>query len=238
MRGGITWPVNVTQVYRACERLAMCSKAGRSNVGGTAREPATLMTVSRETTERLGAFLALLRRWNRTLNLVSKSDLEGDLTERHVMQSLALLPHFPRGTDRFIDLGSGGGFPALPIAITSGYHVDLIESDQRKAAFLETALATLNIVGTVWPQRIEACHVPPAHCVTARALAALPQLLGYANPLLHPGGVALFLKGDRAEAEIATARQHWEMQVDVIDLDPKGSRILKISRLEPADDPA
>jgi 16S rRNA (guanine527-N7)-methyltransferase len=238
MRGGITWPVNVMTLYRACERLAMCSSAGRVIEGGTARDPATLMTVSRETLERLDAFLALLKRWNRTLNLVSRSDLEGDLTGRHVAQSLALLPYFPAGTDRFIDLGSGGGFPALPIAIASGYHVDLIESDQRKAAFLQTALASLRIRGTVWAERIETCQVRPANCVTARALAPLSQLLEYANPLLQPGGVALLLKGDRAEAEMATARQHWDMQVEVVDLDSKGSRILKISRLEPADDPA
>jgi 16S rRNA (guanine527-N7)-methyltransferase len=200
--------------------------------------PATLVDVPRETLERMDAFLALLKRWNRTLNLVSKSDLQGDLTARHITQSIALIPHFPPGTDRFIDLGSGGGFPALPIAIASNIHVDLIESDQRKAAFLETALASLAIHGTVWAQRIEACQVPPARCVTARALAPLPQLLGYASPLLQSDGIALFLKGDRAEAEIAAARQDWNMQVELIDLNPKGSRILKISRLEPADDPA
>ncbi len=196
------------------------------------------MNVPRETLERLDTYLTLLKRWNRTLNLVSKSDVDGDLTNRHIAQSLALIQHFPASTDRFIDLGSGGGFPALPIAIVGGYHVDLIESDQRKAAFLETALASLALRGTVWAQRIEACQVTPANCVTARALAPLPQLLAYANALLQPGGTALFLKGNRAEAEIAVARLHWNMQVDLIDLDPKGSRILKISRLEPANDPS
>jgi 16S rRNA (guanine527-N7)-methyltransferase len=194
------------------------------------------MNVPRETLERLDAFLALLKRWNRTLNLVSKADLDGDLSGRHVAQSLALIPHFPAGTDRFIDLGSGGGFPALPIAIASGYYVDMVESDQRKAAFLETALASLGLRGTVWAQRIEACTVPPANCLTARALAPLPQLLAYTNPLLRPGGIALFLKGDRAEAEIAAALRQWTMEVELIDPEPKGSRILKISRLEPADD--
>jgi 16S rRNA (guanine527-N7)-methyltransferase len=196
------------------------------------------MNVPRETLERLDEFIGLLKRWNQTLNLVSKTDLKGDLTARHVGQSLAMIPHFPPGIDRFIDIGSGGGFPAIPIAIAGGCHVDLVEADQRKAAFLETALATLGIRGKVWPERIEACKVPPTQCVTARALAALPELLGYTNRLLQPGGIALFLKGDRVEAEIEAARQRWKMQVELFELQPKGSRILKISRLEPADDPS
>jgi 16S rRNA (guanine527-N7)-methyltransferase len=194
------------------------------------------MTVPRETQERLEAYVALLKRWNRTLNLVSRTDLDGDLSQRHIAQSLALIPHFPAGTERFIDLGSGGGFPALPIAIAAGHYVDLIESDQRKAAFLETALANLGLRGMVWAQRIEASMVPPAKCITARALAALPQLLGYTHRLLQPNGIALFLKGARVEAEIEVARHNWSMRIDLIDSEPKGSRILKISRLEPADD--
>ena len=196
------------------------------------------MNVPRETLERLDAFVALLRHWNRTLNLVSRADLESDLTHRHMTQSLALVPHVPPGTDRFIDLGSGGGFPALPLAIATGLHVDLVESDRRKAAFLQTALATLQLRGHVWNQRIEACTTPPAACVTARALASLPQLLAYAYPLMQPGGVALFLKGDRVEAEIAAAQSSWRMQIELTDTEPKGSRILKVSRLEPAHDPS
>lgn len=194
------------------------------------------LNVPRETQDRLAAFTALLRRWNRTLNLVSKTELERDITERHIAQSIAMIPLFPSGVDRFIDLGSGGGFPAIPIAIATGFHVDMIESDQRKAAFLETTLATLNLRGTVWTQRIEASTVTPAQCVTARALAALPQLLSYTSRHLQPGGVALFLKGDRVEEEIVAARACWVFQSELANLPTKGSRILKISRLEPRHD--
>jgi 16S rRNA (guanine527-N7)-methyltransferase len=197
-----------------------------------------LINVPRETLERLDAFVGLLRHWNRALNLVSRADLQGDLTHRHIAQSLALVPHLPSGLDRLIDLGSGGGFPALPIAIATGHHIDLVESDQRKAAFLETALAKLGLRGTVWNQRIEACTAPAALCVTARALASLPQLLAYTHPLLQSDGIALFLKGDRAETEIAASQNAWRMQLELFDTEPKGSRILKISRLEPAHDPS
>jgi len=200
--------------------------------------PAPLASVPRETQERLDAFVGLLIRWNRTVNLVSKADLEQSFGERHVAQSLALIAHIPSKIDRFIDLGSGGGFPALPIAIATGLHVDLIESDHRKGAFLETALATLGVRGKVWAERIETCQVPPAKCVTARALAPLPLLLTYAYPLLQPDGIALFLKGDRVEAEIHAAQTEWQMQTHLINSGPNGSRILKISRLEPAHDPS
>ncbi len=200
--------------------------------------PGSLASVPRETLERLDAFVSLLSRWNRTLNLVSKADLEQNFGDRHLAQSLALITYIPAGTDRFIDLGSGGGIPALPIAIATGLHVDLVESDRRKAAFLETALATLGVRGRVWAQRIETCQVAPAKCVTARALAPLPLLLTYTHPLLQPDGVALFLKGDHAEAEIQTAQTKWQMQADLIPSGPNGSRILKISRLKPAHDPS
>lgn len=190
-------------------------------------------SVPRETQDRLQAYIELLRRWNSTLNLVSKADLLGDLHGRHIEQSIAMIPLIPPGATRFIDLGSGGGFPAIPIAIATGMHVDLVESDHRKAAFLETALATLELSGRVWIERIEASAVLPARCVTARALAALPQLLAYTKPLLEPGGVALFLKGDRLEQEINDAQNNWNFQADLTDLPTKGSRILKISRLEP-----
>jgi 16S rRNA (guanine527-N7)-methyltransferase len=200
--------------------------------------PASPTNVPRETQERLDEFVSLLSRWNRTLNLVSKADIAHGIGERHIAQSLVLVDYLPQGLDRFIDLGSGGGFPALPIAIATGVYVDLVESDHRKGAFLETALTVLGVRGKVWAQRIEVCQVPPAKCVTARALAPLPLLLSYTYPLLQPDGVALFLKGDRAEAEIDAARANWQMQADIIDSVPNGSRILKISRLKPGHDPS
>ena len=194
--------------------------------------------VPRETLERLDRLKALLVKWSQSLNLVSKGDLQHHLSTRHIAQSLTLIPHIPPAATRFIDLGSGGGFPALPIAIATGLFVDLVESDQRKSAFLETALATLQLRGRVWPARIEACTVPPALCVTARALAPLPRLLAYTCPKLESGGTALFLKGDDADAEIAEARMHWTMQIDITAPDENSSRILKISRLKPAHDRA
>lgn len=190
--------------------------------------------VSRETQARLGEYIALLGRWNRTLNLVSRAELAAGLRERHITESLGIIQHMPADCTRFIDLGSGGGFPAIPIAIVTGIHADLIEADRRKAAFLETVLATLGLRGTVWADRIETCQVRPSACITARAVASLPALLDYAAPHLLPDGVIVLLKGTRLDAELDEARTRWTMQTDITAPWPAGSRILKISRLKPA----
>lgn len=194
------------------------------------------IAVSRETQERLDSFLRLLGRWGSTLNLVSKADLATGLAARHLRESLSLIEYLPPGISRIVDLGSGGGFPAIPLAISTGLHIDMIEADLRKAAFLENALATLGLPGTVWPDRIETTLAPQAQCVTARALAPLPTLLGYVHRLLSPGGVALLLKGERAEAEIAAARPSWRMNVEIFAPggDNNRPRLLKVSGLEPA----
>ena len=192
-----------------------------------------MVTVSRETQQRLDAFMQLLRHWSQTINLVSKADLAGKLQERHIADSLALVPHLPPQGNNLVDIGSGGGLPAIPIAIATGRCVHLVEADHRKAAFLETALATLGIKGAVWADRIETTLAPPAGCVTARALAPLPVLLGYAHRLLLPGGTALFLKGEQVEAEIVAARMSWRMDVVILPGSMPRTRILKVSSLEP-----
>ena len=161
------------------------------------------MPVSRET--RMARYLDLLDRWGASLNLVSARDRLR--LEAHVSDSLTLLPHLPSGLDRLIDLGSGQGFPAIPVAIESGIAIALIEADRRKAAFLTTVLATLQIPGTVSASRIENTVLEPARCVTARALAPLSWLVGAAKPFLAEDGYCLFLKGPAATGELLTARK-------------------------------
>lgn len=104
-----------------------------------------------------------------------------------------------------IDLGSGAGFPGLVLAIATGVHFHLVESDRRKAAFLAEAARAASAPATVHTARIEHATLPKVHVITARALAPLTRLLAYTNPHLHPDGVALFLKGEHVEAELAEA---------------------------------
>lgn len=164
---------------------------------------------------KLQAFLELLRRWNRSVNLVSRAD-ESVLWERHVLDSLQLAPLIPPGVERAIDLGSGAGFPGLVLAIETGIRFDLIEADQRKAAFLREAARVAGATVQVHACRIEACRIPPAPLVTARALAPLPKLLGLAAPLLSGGGICLFLKGANANIELTAAAAEWHMRVESV----------------------
>ena len=196
--------------------------------------PAEVEGVSRETRERLTAYVDLLLRWQRTINLISPRDIEQVWT-RHIADSLQLAPLILPRTDRAIDLGSGAGLPGLVLAITTGLPFDLIEADHRKAAFLREAARLTGAAATVHATRIESAAVAPAKLVTARALAPLATLLGWASPLLAPGGICLFPKGRGAEDELTGAAAQWQMQIQRTPsrTDPSAT-ILRISEISPA----
>ncbi len=162
---------------------------------------------------RLQVFADLLLRWNASLNLIAPRDAEV-VRERHIEDSLQLVPLMPAGVERGIDLGTGGGFPGLILAIATGVPFDLIESDRRKASFLRTAALETGAPATVHCCRIEDAPLAPAPLVTARALAPLPRLLPLAARVLTPNGVCLLLKGARAEEELAAAGKDWTMKVE------------------------
>jgi len=187
--------------------------------------------VSRETKERLTAFVTLLLSWNRTINLISKRD-EAQLWDRHVVDSLNLLQHLPPRFTSAIDLGSGGGFPGIVLAIASNRPFTLIEADQRKAAFLREAARVCGAPVTVLGVRVEKALVAAAPVVTARALAPIKTLLAWAAPILAPDGICLFPKGRTVGEELTEARREWRMRVEQwpSPLDP-AARILRLSEI-------
>jgi 16S rRNA (guanine527-N7)-methyltransferase len=163
---------------------------------------------------KLDSFLNLLWRWNGRINLVA--DREPDTIRfRHIDDSLQLLPLIPPGDGPMADLGSGGGFPGLILALATGRETHLVESDRRKAAFLTEAAARLGLAKVrVHATRIEQAALPPVAVLTARALAPLTDLLPHAARLLAPGGVAIFPKGRSAEGELTEALRGWHLQVE------------------------
>lgn len=165
--------------------------------------------------EKLTRYAELLARWNRTIRLVSAQDVPAIWT-RHILDSLQILPFLPAGLTGAIDLGSGGGLPGLVLALASGVPFHLVEADARKAAFLKEAAHATGAPVTVHAQRIEQVSLTPSPFVTARALAPLPKLLSLAAPLLAPGGLCLFPKGQSFDAEIAEARQSWTMTIETV----------------------
>ena len=178
-----------------------------------AAEFRTAFDVSRETMARLEIHLALLTRWNAKINLVSRASLE-QVWDRHFADSAQLWRLRPPSARLWLDLGSGAGFPGLVIAAFAAdqapeLEVHLVESDQRKAAFLETVVRTAELRATVLAERVETLAAASADVVSARALAPLGTLLEMAENHRRPGGIGLFPKGASVHKEIAEASAHW-----------------------------
>lgn len=173
--------------------------------------------VSRETLKTLADFEGLVRRWNPAVNLVSTASLV-HMRERHTADSAQLMSLCPDGATRWADLGAGGGFPGLIIAILSrderpSLRVTLVESDARKATFLRQAASELGVEVDVVTNRIESLPPLMADVISARALAPLAALLDYAHRHLRRDGVAIFPKGERHAAELAEAQIRWRFSV-------------------------
>lgn len=153
----------------------------------------------------LARHLDMVDEANRAFNL-TRVDPESAVA-LHIVDSLLALPQLddaPPG--RFADIGSGAGFPGIPLAVLSGREVSLVESVKKKAAFLERVVAELRLKATVHPTRAEelASEAPGAYsAVTARALSALPSLVELAAPLLADGGRLVALKGRPEPEELA-----------------------------------
>src|ERR1700748_2788502 len=176
-----------------------------------------LTPVSRETEARLERYVELLLQWQAKTNLVAPSTLP-TLWTRHIADSLQLLRLAP-SAKIWIDLGSGGGFPGVVLACamaeTRGAMIHLVERNAKKAAFLREALRVTNSLGTVHLADIgDSVDILPARvdCVTARAVAPLHQLIGFAEPLVRQGAKALFLKGQDVEAELTESTKYWNIK--------------------------
>ena len=167
--------------------------------------------VSRETIERLEIYHALLLKWNKKINLVAPNSLE-NAWSRHFLDSAQLFQFAPPA-GHWADIGSGGGFPGAVVGImameVSGLKVTLVESDQRKCAFLRTVARETEANFTVLTSRIEQAAPLNADVLSARALTSRTSLLEFAETHLSPNGSALFLKGKRAQHEVSEALEQW-----------------------------
>lgn len=176
--------------------------------------------VSRETMERLEIYADLVRKWTSKINLISRSSAD-DLWQRHILDSLQVTRCLTQPTGHWVDLGSGGGFPGVVVAIVAAsewpeLRVTLVESDQRKCAFLRTALRETGVGGKVIAGRIESVPPQEADVLSARALSDLSALLGFAERHLKPTGIALFPKGVTWEKELSDAWSDWRFRHESI----------------------
>ncbi len=201
-----------------------------------------IVPVSRETGERLAAYVALLEKWQRAENLIAPSTVP-QIWRRHVADSAQLVALFPQAR-RWLDLGSGAGFPGVVVAIlhagTDAAAVHLVESNRKKCAFLRAAIRETAAPATVHEGRVDrvlAAWSEPVDRVSARALAPLKELLALAAPVMEKGVPAAFHKGQDFVREIAEATQSWDF--DLVKHDSRvgdGGAILDISHLRPRTD--
>ena len=187
--------------------------------------------VSRETLEKLTAYVELLSQWNRRINLVSANTM-GDVWRRHILDCAQLAKYLPRQTRVAVDLGAGAGLPGLILAAMGVPEMHLVESDLRKSAFLREAARIMDVAVTLHPERIEKVAAFAADAVVARACAPLTQLIDYSEKFLSPKTVCLFLKGENAGEELAVAKASWSLSAETIPslTDPSGV-ILKLSAI-------
>lgn len=178
------------------------------------------LNVSRETYERLEHYEALLQKWNPKINLVSKATL-GEIWNRHIVDSAQIYQLAPESSLNWSDLGTGGGFPGMVIAILSKElaperRVTLVESDQRKCAFLRTVARETGCDVTVHADRIEKLDPLNADILSARALSSLTALLEFATLHLNETGSCLFPKGLTWQNELAEAQDSWRFEYEAI----------------------
>ncbi len=173
-------------------------------------------SVSRETIEKLETLERMVASWTVATNLVGQSTV-AEMWERHIVDSAQLMP-LAHGAKAWLDLGSGGGFPALVVAILagdSGAYVHMVESNAKKVGFLRTAVGTLHLGAEVHHARIDSAsvHGIKADVITARALAPLAQLFQMSEPWISSGSIAFFHKGRDYAREIADASVAWDSEL-------------------------
>lgn len=201
-------------------------------------------SVSRETISKLETYEQLLLQWQLAVQLVAPSTLSS-IWVRHFADSAQLLHSSPANIETWIDVGSGGGFPGLIMALLASNEfqlfkikrVILIESDTRKAAFLREVARQLGVAVEIFCGRIETAttqvKVGQGDVISARACAPLVQLLSYINPYWKTKTVGLFLKGADVKDEITKAYQDFKFEFELIPsiTDSRG-HVLKIRNLE------
>lgn len=186
----------------------------------------------------LESFCVLLQKWQRVQNLVSRETLD-DVWDRHIVDSLQVLPLL--GAFRvLLDLGSGGGFPAIPLAIArrgSGESFLLVEPNSRKASFLRTAARELQLPVKVENRRseeIDPADLPPVDIITSRALAPLTELCAMAMPFFRPETRAILHKGREHVEELSESRAVWHHDVVVTrSVTDSDGAVLELRNLRP-----
>lgn len=171
--------------------------------------------VSRENNDKLKQYIDLLSKWNKTINLVSSNSIK-DIEQRHILDSIQLLNYIAKKDISVLDLGSGAGLPGVVLSICGIKKMVLVESDERKAAFLLQASKISPELIEIKNSRAETLPADSYDVVVSRAFADLSSILNYCRNI-EVKEKFLLLKGKTYEEEIIQARKHWLFKVKIHD---------------------
>jgi len=189
------------------------------------------LALSQKQVSNLNAFLQELERWNRVHNLTSVEGEQASI-DLHLIDSIAILPilrEFLPTPARIADLGSGGGLPAIPIAIAEpNWSISLIEAVRKKTAFLQNVKGKLALGNaSIYSDRVEhvASQEPGKYdAVISRAFTSLDRFLDLAEPFLKPGGLVFAMKAKRADEELSlVSMERWRLLADRFVLIPNST---------------
>jgi 16S rRNA (guanine527-N7)-methyltransferase len=193
------------------------------------------MNVSRETKGSLEIYAALLAKWNKSINLVAPSTIP-NLWERHIEDSLQLIPFLPESPSLLLDIGSGAGLPGVVLSLCTPHQVTMIDSDTKKCLFLNEVKRHTAASFTVICARIEKTNHVPYDVITSRACASLPTLVRFSKPFLKEKSYCLFHKGKNYIKEVEEARKEWYFDLEIYpSCTDNDAAILKLSNIESRD---
>ncbi len=187
--------------------------------------------VSRETFDRLSLYHDLLLKWQAKINLIS-SDTIANAWHRHFLDALQIFPLIDI-EKKIVDLGSGGGFPGMVLAIAGAKHMHLVESDTKKILFLREVARITNTAVSLHHGRIEETLTTHADIITSRACSPLESLLSLASGYVSHETICLFHKGKNFAKELEDAKLHWHFSCDVIpSVTDSQSAILRLTSIQ------
>lgn len=188
--------------------------------------------VSRETCEKLDIYVALLEKWQKSINLVSSKTI-AEIWERHILDSAQLLAYLPKEPVKILDLGSGAGLPAVILAILSDHHIEMVESDNRKCAFMQTALRETGAKAVIHNERLEKLPFLDADIITARAFAPLDRMLDWTDDQQKDGQIFWLLKGRAVNEELTNLPVSQTVETEQFDSLASGDGvILRLERVK------
>ena len=192
--------------------------------------------VSRETLENFCEYENLLCKWNKKINLVSKKTLV-DIWDRHFLDSAQIINHVDASEKRWVDVGSGAGFPGLVVALLLRERkidcdVVLVEKSAKKVFFLNEVIRKLNLNVKVVNKRVDCIDPLNADILTARAFSELKELIELAHRHRKERGICLFLKGENYRSELDKTLNYWFIDYDVFDsLSKSFGKIIRVKKI-------